>query len=230
MKILEKVEPKDLKGTSRDKLEKLLAEETKCLSDAEIRSLFCKLRAKHIEEQKRLVKDEMQKAVELQLKNHEVLTSRYSSEQQRRMAFLKIVQFLETNDLIFHKEFVEVVHSMLEYLFQQKDAVEVENVKHFDFLMKKGVEINSALMDSDARMVGSINYSKYVDAMLELDAKFGLDEISKKHIASAVSAEYGDLVRTDDPRSGKFYYYDATAYRKIYLSMKEKYDTDSKEV
>ncbi len=224
MKMLKKLKYNDLKDKEREELVEMLQEEIKYLSNDDIIELLCDLRDEKIESQKIEMQTKMQSEVDKLAKCQEILKSEDTELKEKQKAYKKLMQFLAKNEVVLHKGFINTIRDMLEFLTSQKDELEIEDIQDFDFLMKKRVKIFSDLPDHESRYVGNINNSKYVDVMLELDAKFGLDYIAEQHMDSAVAVKYGDLVRRESPTSARFYYYSKKAYLELYSNFKKQYE------
>ena len=224
MKILKELNYDDLKDKSRDEIIEMLEEELKYVSTTEIIGMVCRLRKAKVEEQKFEVQTQMQTTVDKLSKHQEILKDKDANIKDKQKAYGKIMQFLSKNKVVLDKGMLNTTRDMLEFLSSQKDELEIEDIQDFDFLMQKRVKILSDLPDYESRRVANINNSKYVDIMLELDAKFGLDGISQEHIDNAVNVKYGDLVRRESPQSARFYYYSRSAYEEMYSMFKKKYE------
>lgn len=226
MKILKPYTVEDLKDKTFDELVGALGMDLKHFTKAEVLAKVCELRSEIIEKQKIQLKKEMQPKVEKQLKLIEIIKSKDFSTTQKRKAFYRVMKFMEEEEIILSRAFLLESYELLKFLEIRKDFLEPEDLKDLDFIMKKRTQMLSDMLITDTRFISSLGHAKYVDMIIDLDAKFGLDEVSKDHIRSAVHREYGDLVRTDDYQSGKFYYHDATAYRKMYIAAKKKYEAE----
>ena len=81
--------------------------------------------------------------------------------------------------------------------------------------MKKRTKM---LSTTQARTVSQIHV-EVVDAMLKIDAIKGLDELAQQHIKSAVSCEYGDLVRRYKD-TATYFYLSEESYQEQYYKYK----------
>ena len=226
MKILKEYTVKDLKDKTFDELIGTMAIDLKYLTKSELITKICELRSELIETQKIELKKDMEPEIEKQLKLIKIIKSKDYSMTQKRKAYLKVIKFMEDTEMILSPKFLEESRELLKFLELRKDFLEPEDLKDIDFIMKKRTSIYGDLLRPDCMFVRELAHTEFVDLLIDLDAKFGLDEVSKDHIRSATHKGYGDLVRTDDPQSGCFYYYDATAYRKMYLDAKKKYESE----
>ena len=188
---------------------KILLEEVKASEKLDIAIVVAQLRAKRVAKQKQEIIDSMKEEIEKAIKLAGLVKAEETAEFVKEQAYRKVLEYMAKTESIYSTEFFYATKGLLDY------AVKQEDVSGIDFLMKKRTKM---LSTTSARTVSQIHVDA-LDAMLKIDAKKGLDDLAQEHIKSAISIEYGDLVRRYKD-TASYYYLGEEGYKEQYYRYK----------